>query len=81
MKTMVRRLRHLNAMMVHMDVRRRTLREVFRDWQRSPWSLEWGVRTTANQRRCHQAMSWRTYRMILNEIERPHAKISPQLRQ
>lgn len=64
MKTMVRRLRHMNAMMANMDARKRTLREVFQDWQRSPEGLEWGARTTADQHRYDQAMSWRTYRMI-----------------
>jgi hypothetical protein len=51
-------------MMANMDPRKRTLREVFQDWQRSPDGLEWGKRATADQRRYDEAMSWRTYRMI-----------------
>ncbi len=35
MKTLIRRLRQMNELMVSMDPRRRRLREVFRDWQES----------------------------------------------
>ncbi len=35
MKTLVRRLRQMNALMVNMDPRKRRLGDVFRDWQKS----------------------------------------------
>lgn len=35
MKTLVRRLRQMNELMASMDPRKRGLREVFRDWQKS----------------------------------------------
>ena len=35
MKRLVRRLRHTNEMMIHIDPRRRGLRDVFKDWQKS----------------------------------------------
>jgi CRP/FNR family transcriptional regulator, cyclic AMP receptor protein len=35
MKTLVRRLRQMNELMASMDPRKRRLRDVFRDWQKS----------------------------------------------
>jgi len=64
MKTMVRRLRHMNEMITAMDPKKRTMREVFHDWQRSSETLESGTRAAAEQRQYEQAMLWRTWRMI-----------------
>jgi len=64
MKTMVRRLRHMNAMMATMDPKKRTMREIFHDWQSSSEVLESGTRAAAEQRRYERAMSWRNWRMI-----------------
>lgn len=35
MKRLVRRLRHTNELMIHIDPRRRSIRNVLKDWQRS----------------------------------------------
>jgi len=35
MRTLVRRLRHMNEMMAHMDPHKRRLSEIMRDWQKS----------------------------------------------
>jgi CRP/FNR family cyclic AMP-dependent transcriptional regulator len=60
MKTLVRRLRHMNELMATVDPKKRSLRQIFHDWQRSTELLETGTRAAAEQ----QAMSGRYSRMI-----------------
>lgn len=50
MKTLVRRLRHMNELMATMDPKKRSLRQMFYDWQRSTELLETGTRAAAEQR-------------------------------
>lgn len=63
-KTLVQRLRHMNAMMATMDPRKRTMREVFSEWQRSSQAYETGQWAAAEQNQYDVMMSWRTWRMI-----------------
>jgi CRP-like cAMP-binding protein len=50
MKTLARRLRHMNALIATMDPNKRGLRQMFHDWQRSTELLETGTRAAAEQR-------------------------------
>jgi CRP-like cAMP-binding protein len=60
MKTLVRRLRHMNELMATMDPKKRSLLQMFHDWQRSTEVLESGTRAAVEQK----MMSGRTSRMI-----------------
>lgn len=58
MKTLVRRLRHMNEMMASMDSKKRTLRQVLHDWQSSS-SERPGWADRDEQRRFEEMMEWR----------------------
>ena len=57
MKTLVRRLRHMNELMTTMDPQKRTLRQMLRDWQTSSERPGWADRD--EQRRFEEMMDWR----------------------
>ena len=58
MKTLVKRLRHMNEMMAAMDPKKRTLRQVLHDWQTSS-SERPGWADKEEQRRYEEMMDWR----------------------
>jgi CRP/FNR family cyclic AMP-dependent transcriptional regulator len=58
MKTLVRRLRHMNELMTTMDPKKRTLRQVLHDWQTSS-SERPGWADRDEQRRYEEMMDWR----------------------
>jgi CRP-like cAMP-binding protein len=57
MRTLVRRLRHMNEMMAAMDPKKRTLRQMLSDWQTSSERPGWADRE--EQRRFEEMMNWR----------------------
>lgn len=58
MKTLVRRLRHMNEMMATMDPHKRGLREILGEWQKSSDETP-GWADKAEQHRYEELMSWR----------------------
>lgn len=58
MKTLVRRLRHMNEMMATMDPKKRSLRQMLGEWQNTPDALP-GWSDKDEQRRYEELMSWR----------------------
>jgi CRP/FNR family transcriptional regulator, cyclic AMP receptor protein len=57
MKTLVRRLRHMNELMATMDPKKRTLRKVVDEWQKASDLPGWSDK--AEQHRYEELMSWR----------------------
>ena len=55
-KTLIRRLRQMNALMATMDPHRRGLRERFRDWQKSVAAREGDLSDEEQMRRAEMAM-------------------------
>jgi CRP-like cAMP-binding protein len=59
MKTLVRRLRHMNEMLATMDPKKRTLRQLLGDWQKSSEPEGPGWSDKSEQHRYEELMSWR----------------------
>lgn len=58
MKTLVRRLRHMNEMMASMDPEKRSLRQILGEWQNTSDKTP-GWSDKAEQHRYEELMSWR----------------------
>jgi CRP/FNR family cyclic AMP-dependent transcriptional regulator len=58
MKTLVRRLRHMNEMMASMDPEKRSLRQILGEWQDTSDKTP-GWSDKAEQHRYEELMSWR----------------------